>query len=61
MLLLLQILDVIDCTGSGDIDTSKEVSSGGEDGLSLTGASGRTLKLNPDWVNPTGKWRVRTS
>ena len=47
---------MIDCTGSGDIDTSKVVSADESGGI--TGASGRTLKLNPDWVNPTGEWRV---
>lgn len=51
-----QILDVIDCTGSGDIDTSKVVKAD-EQGL-IPGASGRPLRVNPDWVNPSGEWRV---
>jgi hypothetical protein len=51
-----QILDVIDCTGSGDIDTSKVVKAD-EQGV-IPGASGRPLRVNPDWTNPSGEWRV---
>jgi hypothetical protein len=52
----LQIIDVIDCTGSGDIDTST-VTKADEEGF-ITGGSGRRLKLNPSWQNPTGEWHV---
>ncbi|GIL86265.1 hypothetical protein Vretifemale_14673 [Volvox reticuliferus] len=51
-----KILDVIDCTGSGDVDTSR-VEKADADG-SVTGASGRKLKLNPAWSNPSGEWHV---
>ena len=51
-----KILDVVDCTGSGDVDTTKVVAADA-DGF-IEGASGRRLRLNPDWANPTGQWRV---
>eukprot|EP00955_Chlamydomonas_euryale_P069945 360627-Chlamydomonas_euryale.AAC.11 len=49
------ILDVIDCTGSGDVDTSTVVKADG-DGC-IVSPSGRSLKLNPAWKNPTGACR----
>ncbi|KAF3487031.1 hypothetical protein F2Q69_00057125 [Brassica cretica] len=51
-----KVLDVIDCTGSGDIDTSTVVKAN-EDGL-IRGASGEPLVVNSSWKNPTGEWRV---
>lgn len=51
-----QILDVIDCTGSGDVDTSTTVTA--DDSGSIQGASGRKLALNPSWQNPSGQWHV---
>ncbi|GLT35948.1 hypothetical protein SLA2020_103570 [Shorea laevis] len=51
-----KILDVIDCTGSGDIDTSKVVKADG-DGC-IRGASGASLVINSSWKNPTGEWHV---
>ncbi|KAF2544341.1 hypothetical protein F2Q68_00029588 [Brassica cretica] len=51
-----KVLDVIDCTGSGDIDTSTVVKAN-EDGL-IRGASGVLLAVNSSWKNPTGEWRV---
>ncbi|ESQ55302.1 hypothetical protein EUTSA_v10024222mg [Eutrema salsugineum] len=51
-----KVLDVIDCTGSGDIDTSTVVKAN-EDGL-IRGASGAPLVVNSSWKNPTGEWRV---
>lgn len=50
---LPKVIDVIDCTGSGDIDTSATCAADA-DGL-IEGASGRKLKPNPSWQNPTGK------
>ena len=49
-----KILDIIDCTGSGDIDTSKEVSVD-EEGK-IEGFFGSKLKVNPDWDNPSGPY-----
>ncbi|KAJ3680504.1 hypothetical protein LUZ60_016782 [Juncus effusus] len=51
-----KILDVIDCTGSGDVDTSKVVKA--DDDGCIVGASGAKLALNPSWNNPSQEWRV---
>ncbi|GAX82749.1 hypothetical protein CEUSTIGMA_g10175.t1 [Chlamydomonas eustigma] len=51
-----KVLDVIDCTGSGDVDMSSVVKADA-DGF-IEGASGRKLKLHTDWTNPSGEWRV---
>jgi tripeptidyl-peptidase II len=64
--------DTIDCSGSGDVDTSTVVEAlpttdtdadaaaaeAEADAVVIQGLSGRKLKLNPGWKNPTGKWRV---
>ncbi|KAJ6876302.1 tripeptidyl-peptidase 2-like isoform X2 [Populus alba x Populus x berolinensis] len=51
-----KVLDVIDCTGSGDIDTSKVVKADA-DGC-IQGASGAFLVVNSSWKNPSGEWHV---
>ncbi|KAF5731190.1 Tripeptidyl peptidase ii [Tripterygium wilfordii] len=51
-----KILDVLDCTGSGDIDTSKVVKIDA-DGC-IRGASGASLTVNSSWKNPSGEWHV---
>jgi len=65
-----KIIDVVDCTGSGDVDTSTirtlDAESGSIVGLSgntkiftlITDALGRTLKLNQSWKCPSGTFRV---
>ncbi|XP_037496438.1 tripeptidyl-peptidase 2-like [Jatropha curcas] len=51
-----KILDVIDCTGSGDIDTSKVVKADAD--CCIRGASGAALAVNSSWKNPSGEWHV---
>lgn len=51
-----KILDVLDCTGSGDVDTSKVVKADA-DGV-IVGASGARLVINPSWKNPSQEWHV---
>ncbi|KAI9502288.1 subtilase family-domain-containing protein [Coemansia spiralis] len=52
-----KLLDFIDCTGSGDVVMSdpQKCNSGT---LELPAVSGRMLRLNPTWKNPSGEWRV---
>lgn len=47
-----QILDVLDCTGSGDVATSTVVAA--TDG-SIEGIFGNKLAVNSSWTNPTGQ------
>ncbi|TKY51308.1 Tripeptidyl-peptidase 2 [Spatholobus suberectus] len=51
-----KILDILDCTGSGDIDTSKVVKADA-DGC-ISGPSGASLVINTSWKNPSGDWHV---
>ncbi|KAL2642830.1 hypothetical protein R1flu_010417 [Riccia fluitans] len=51
-----KIIDVVDCTGSGDIDTSSVVKAD-NDGY-ISGASGARLQINKSWKNPSGDWHV---
>jgi hypothetical protein len=53
---LPKILDLVDGTGSGDVDMSKEVEA--EAVGVLKGLHGKKLLVNSSWSNPTGKWRV---
>lgn len=50
-----KIVDVVDGSGSGDVDTS--VVRGAEDGK-LLGRSGRSLTISSKWKNPSGKFHV---
>jgi tripeptidyl-peptidase-2 len=51
-----KIIDMIDATGDGDVDTSTIVDATTDN--TIQGLSGRMLTLNPEWKNPSGKWRV---
>lgn len=50
-----KIVDLIDGTGSGDVDTSKIVKA---DGLKLQGLTGRELTVSADWNNADGEYHV---
>ena len=47
-----QIIDIVDGTGSGDVDTSTVV--GAKKDNIVTGLYGSDFELNPAWKNPTG-------
>ena len=51
-----KVIDVVDGSGDGDVDTSKTVQAD-EEGW-ITGCTGKSMKVNPDWKNPTGEPRV---
>ncbi|CAM9979781.1 unnamed protein product, partial [Phaeothamnion confervicola] len=55
-----KVIDSIDCSGSGDVDTSTIVKGSDvdfQDGVpTILGLSGR--QLNPAWKNPSGEWRL---
>jgi hypothetical protein len=51
-----KVIDVVDATGSGDVNTSTVVKA--SSGHTIRGKSGKTLQLNPGWKNPSGEWHV---
>lgn len=59
-----KVLDVLDCTGSGDVNTETvakpEKTEEGDAAVVINGLTGRKLRLNPAWVNPSGEYRVGT-
>ena len=50
-----KIIDVVDGSGSGDVDTStvRKAEKG-----TIEGLSGRTITIPKDWKNPKGAWHV---
>ncbi|KAF9901893.1 tripeptidyl-peptidase II Tpp2 [Lobosporangium transversale] len=54
-----KIIDIVDCSGSGDVPTTTIVKPTEEDGVPvITGLTGRKLRLSKDWKNPTGEYRI---
>ncbi|XP_073032784.1 LOW QUALITY PROTEIN: tripeptidyl-peptidase 2 [Primulina eburnea] len=51
-----KLLDIIDCTGSGDVDTSTVVKA--DDDGCIRGTSGASLVVNSSWKNPSGEWHI---
>lgn len=52
------MIDIVDCTGGGDVETTKIVKPTEEDGKKvIEGLSGRKLILG-DWTNPNDEYRV---
>ncbi|CEP17397.1 hypothetical protein [Parasitella parasitica] len=53
-----KIIDIVDCTGGGDVETTKVVKPTTEDGKKvIEGLSGRKLILG-DWTNPSDEYRI---
>ncbi|XP_065194194.1 tripeptidyl-peptidase 2-like isoform X1 [Sycon ciliatum] len=56
-----KMIDCIDASGSGDVDTSTTVttcSTPCDEDIEIQGVSRRKLQLNNQWQNPTGMWHV---
>ena len=54
-----KIVDMVDCCGDGDVDTSESRSTGElEQGRVIKGVTGCDLKIPDHWQNPTGEWHV---
>ena len=57
-----KILDLVDTTGSGDVDTSTvvKIEEKTEDNgrKEIKGKSGRLLTIPGDWENPSGEWHI---
>ncbi|XP_059484190.1 tripeptidyl-peptidase 2 isoform X2 [Neocloeon triangulifer] len=50
-----KVIERVDCSGAGDVDTSSVVEV--KDGA-ITGLTGRKLRIPKDWKNPSGKYHV---
>ena len=51
-----KVVDVIDCSGSGDVVMGPSLAAGADG--SLKGVTGRTLIVNKNWKNPSGQYRL---
>jgi tripeptidyl-peptidase II len=53
-----KVIDIIDCTGSGDVLMSDWIKPSDEGFLTHDYVGSLKIKINPAWVNPTGQYRV---
>ena len=53
-----KILDLIDTTGDGDVDTSTIRTTTDTAGRKIKSLTGRLLNLPDSWNNPTGEWHI---
>lgn len=53
-----KILDLIDATGSGDVDMSCVRTTVSKQKRRIESLYGRVLRIPDDWCNPTGVWHV---
>jgi tripeptidyl-peptidase-2 len=51
-----KIVDIIDCSGSGDVIMQGPVAAS-EHGT-LVGQTGRLIKINQQWQNPKNEWWI---
>merc|ERR1711970_369681 len=55
----VKIIDCVDTTGSGDVDTSHKVKTEIIDGKEyITGLTGRKIEIKSDWENETDEWNI---
>ncbi len=50
-----KVIDMVDGTGSGDVEMAKVAKPEND---TLEGLTGRTLKIDPAWENPSGEFRL---
>ena len=53
-----KLVDLVDTTGSGDVDTSTVCKTTSEGAREIVGLSGRRLTIPDHWSNPSGEWNV---
>ena len=53
-----KIIDLIDTTGSGDVDMSCVRTTISEKNREIESLHGKVLKIPDSWCNPTGKWHI---
>ena len=53
-----KVIDLQDCTGSGDVAMGEPMEPSKDDGVTLATPTGAQVQINPIWENPSGKWRV---
>ena len=51
-------MDLVDTTGSGDVETSTVCKTTSEREREIVGLSGRKLSIPDHWSNPSGQWNV---